>query len=184
MSIVAISPTIGSLGDEIGREVARARGYDLNPRRDDDVALLKPELSLALSFDPTPTFQAFLNVALSRASLLAGSARNAGESEGVVLELKEAYVRAGRLSSGPSAQIGRQRFEDERKWLYDEDLDAVRLRYGRGTRGRAVSEPERSGAEESAPRPRARAGADQHLRAASDLRPPGLDRAGRLRDRP
>jgi hypothetical protein len=79
MSIVAISPTIGSLGDEIGREVARDRGYDLNPRRNDDVALLKPELSLALSFDPTPTFQAFLNVALSRASLLAGSARNAGK---------------------------------------------------------------------------------------------------------
>lgn len=32
MSIVAISPTIGSLGDEIGREVARARGYQFSDR--------------------------------------------------------------------------------------------------------------------------------------------------------
>jgi len=32
MSIVTISPTIGSLGDEIGREVARARGYEFADR--------------------------------------------------------------------------------------------------------------------------------------------------------
>ena len=32
MSIVAISPTIGSLGDEIGREVARAHGYEFADR--------------------------------------------------------------------------------------------------------------------------------------------------------
>ena len=32
MSIVAISPTLGSLGDEIGREVARARGYEFADR--------------------------------------------------------------------------------------------------------------------------------------------------------
>lgn len=32
MSIVAISPTIGSLGDEIGREVARARSYEFADR--------------------------------------------------------------------------------------------------------------------------------------------------------
>lgn len=32
MSIVAMSPTIGSLGDEIGREVARARGYEFADR--------------------------------------------------------------------------------------------------------------------------------------------------------
>ena len=32
MSIVAISPTTGSLGDEIGREVARALGYEFADR--------------------------------------------------------------------------------------------------------------------------------------------------------
>src|SRR5258705_10927066 len=32
MSIVTMSPTIGSLGDEIGREVARARGYEFADR--------------------------------------------------------------------------------------------------------------------------------------------------------
>lgn len=52
-----------------------------------------------------------------------------GESEDVALEVKEAFIRLGRLSAGPSVLIGRQRFDDERKWLYEEDLDAVRLRY-------------------------------------------------------
>src|SRR5688500_4019825 len=32
MSIVAISPTLGRLGDEFGREVARARGYEFADR--------------------------------------------------------------------------------------------------------------------------------------------------------
>lgn len=57
----------------------------------------------------------------------------AGSSEDVALEVREAFLRFGGLPGGLSLQIGRQRFEDERNWLYDEELDAVRLRYGRGT---------------------------------------------------
>ncbi len=98
------------------------------------MSLLTPELSLAWSFDPAPTFQVFLNVALAQEFVLTDPAHKVRRSEeDFTIEVKEAYVRAGRLSGGPSAQIGRQRFDDERKWLYDEDLDAVRLRYIRET---------------------------------------------------
>jgi hypothetical protein len=43
-------------------------------------------------------------------------------------EVQEAFVRVRGFPAGLSVQIGRQRFEDERQWLYDEELDAVRLR--------------------------------------------------------
>jgi alginate production protein len=94
--------------------------------------VLTPELSLAWSFDPAPWFQAFLNVAVSRDFVLASIPGEPRPSEDVELEGKEAYVRLGSLAEGPSVQVGRQRFEDEREWLYDEELDAIRLRYGHG----------------------------------------------------
>ena len=119
-----------SFGADIEMDYSFRRNLDLDDRRRDDVALLTPELSLAWSFDPAPTFQGFLNVALARPLVIEDRGVNARQSaEDFTIEVKEAYVRAGRLSGGPSAQIGRQRFDDERKWLYDEDLDAVRLRY-------------------------------------------------------
>lgn len=121
-----------TFGAEIELDYVFRRNLDLDDRRDDDVSLLTPELSLAWSFDPAPTFQAFLNVALSREFVLAEGVDGAGTNEDIALEVKEAFLRAGPLPGGLSIQIGRQRFEDEREWLYDEELDAVRLRYGRG----------------------------------------------------
>lgn len=121
-----------TFGAEIELDYVFRRNRDLADRREDDVSLLTPELSLAWSFDPAPAFQAFLNVALSREFVLAEGVDGAGANEDIALEVKEAFLRAGPLPGGLSLQIGRQRFEDEREWLYDEELDAVRLRYGRG----------------------------------------------------
>lgn len=126
-----LTPTL-SFGAELELDYSFRRNLDLDARRRDDVGLLTPELSLAWSFDPAPTFQGFLNVALARTLVVADRGDNIRQSEeDFTIEVKEAYLRAGRLSGGPSIQIGRQRFDDERKWLYDEDLDAVRLRYVR-----------------------------------------------------
>jgi alginate production protein len=121
-----------TFGAEIELDYRFRRNRDLDERRTVDASRLTPELSLALSFDPTPTFQAYLNVALSRDFVWVGDGR-AGPSEDVALDLKEAYLAFRRLPGRLSLQVGRQRFEDEREWLYDEELDAVRLRYARGT---------------------------------------------------
>ena len=83
---------------------------------------------MAFSFDPAPWFQAYLNLALAQDFVWMDGAGGARSSD-VMLEVKEAFLRIRRPEGGLSAQIGRQRFEDERQWLYDEDLDAVRLRY-------------------------------------------------------
>lgn len=122
-----------TFGAELEAEYLFRRNLDLTDRRRDDLSVLKPEGSLAFSFDPMPDFQAFLNVAVSRATVLADHAGTFDESQDFSLEVKEAFLRVGQLVAGPAAIIGRQRFDDERKWLYDEELDAVRLRYAQGT---------------------------------------------------
>lgn len=121
-----------TFGAEIELDYSFRRNFDLDRRRDDDASLITPELSLAWSFDPVPAFQAFLNVALAREFALAEGVARTGASEDVALEVKEAFVWLRQLPGRLSLQVGRQRFEDEREWLYDEDLDAVRVRYARG----------------------------------------------------
>jgi alginate production protein len=129
-----------SFGADLELDYAFRRNLDLDHRRPDDVGLLTPELSLAWSFDPVPIVQAFLNVAVARTGVVTDSGEQVRRSaEDLTVEVKEAYLRVGRLTSGPSAQVGRQRFDDERKWLYDEDLDAVRLRYVGGPFAVALS---------------------------------------------
>jgi alginate production protein len=118
-----------TFGAEIEVDYAYRKNLGLDDRRDGDGASLAPELSLALSFDPDPRFQAFLNVAVARESVLKIEAGQSKPSEDVTLEVKEAFIWIRSLPGGLSLQVGRQRFEDERQWLYDEELDAVRLRF-------------------------------------------------------
>ena len=84
-----------------------------------------PELQIALSFDPSPRLQAFVNLDLSQEVALTAAQ---GEEGRLNLGLKEAFLLFKDLAPGRLAlQVGRQRFKDEREWLYDEDLDAVRV---------------------------------------------------------
>ena len=118
-----------TFGAEIEVVYEYRKNLSLNERPDNDASVLEPELSLALSFDPDPRFQAFLNVAVTRLSVLKIEADQSKPSEDVTVELKEAFIWLRSLPWGFSLQLGRQRFEDERQWLYDEELDAVRLRF-------------------------------------------------------
>jgi alginate production protein len=118
-----------TFGAEIEVVYEYRKNLGLDDRPDNDAAVLEPELSLALSFDPDPRFQAFLNVAVTRLSVLKIEADQSKPSEDIAVELKEAFVWFRSLPGGFALQVGRQRFEDERQWLYDEELDAVRLRF-------------------------------------------------------
>jgi alginate production protein len=120
-----------TFGAEIQLEYEYRKNLHLDDRRDNEAAVFTPELSLAFSFDPDPRVQAFLNVALTGDVVLKRD-RERSRPEEVELELKEAYVWLRSPESGLSLQVGRQRFEDERQWLYDAELDAVRLWYEYG----------------------------------------------------
>jgi alginate production protein len=118
-----------TFGAEIEVVYEYRKNLALNERSDNDASVLEPELSLALSFDPDPRLQAFLNVAVTRLSVLKIEADRSSPSEDITVELKEAFIWLRSLPGGLSFQLGRQRFEDERQWLYDEELDALRLRF-------------------------------------------------------
>jgi alginate production protein len=108
------------------------KNLDLDDRPDNDASAIAPELSLAFSWDPDPRFHAFLNVVISKTAVWKIEADASPPSEDVALELQEAFVLLRSLPGGLSLQVGRQRFEDERQWLYDEELDAARLWLHRG----------------------------------------------------
>ena len=118
-----------TFGAEVEVAYEYRKNLGLGDRRDGDASVLASELSLAFSFDPDPRFQAFLNVAVARESVLKIEADHSKPSEDVEVNVAEAFIWLRSLPGGVSLQLGRQRFEDERQWLYDEELDAVRLRF-------------------------------------------------------
>ena len=114
-----------TFGAQIEVEYLFARNLDLTDAAGDDLSLVTPELQLALSFNPSPRFQAFVNLELSQEFALTAPQ---GEERRLSFGLKEAFLFFKDLAPGGLAlQVGRQRFEDDREWLYDEDLDAVRV---------------------------------------------------------
>jgi alginate production protein len=113
-----------TLGAQLEVEYMFARNFDLTDATRDDFSLLTPELQLALSFDPGPRVQVFVNLELSQELALAAPQP---EERRLRVGLKEAFLHVKALAPGGLAlQVGRQGFKDDREWLYDEELDAVR----------------------------------------------------------
>ena len=114
-------------GAEVKVEGIWATNLDLDAATTDDRALVTPEVALAVSFDPSPHLTAFLNVELVQDITLTGPAESPTR---VQFALKEAFVAfTDVLKSRIDLRIGRQTFDDEREWLFDEELDAVRVWY-------------------------------------------------------
>jgi alginate production protein len=116
-----------TFGAEVELEFEFEKNFDLDDAEDDDLAILTPELSLAFSFDPSKYFRAFVNFELLKDLALVEPET---EERRVILRLTQAYLSFKELADGRlSLQLGRQRFDDEREWLYDDELDAVRVFY-------------------------------------------------------
>ncbi|MEW6325418.1 MAG: alginate export family protein [Nitrospirota bacterium] len=119
---IPVAPFL-TFGGNIALQYELELNRDLDNDQADALSILQPELSLALSFDPGEQFQAFVNIELAGEMTLAGGRRDARD---IKLEMKEAFLSFKQLLGGRLfVQAGRQRFEDDRQWLYDEELDAV-----------------------------------------------------------
>ena len=98
--------------------------FDLDEDEKDDVFTLVPELSIAFSFDPNRHMQIFANL-VGNAEFVWENGKNKNE---YTLEFEQLYILFKNLFKDLFAiQVGRQRFEDERQWLYEAELDGVRL---------------------------------------------------------
>jgi hypothetical protein len=124
-----LTPEI-SYGARLELELQERRNFDLNGARDDHVVLFEPRLRAAASYDPSRDFQAFLDLELSKRFFLDEPVNTDQDTS---LDLKQIYLYWLHLwEDRLDLKLGRQKFKDPRKWLYDEDLDAVRpyLRIG------------------------------------------------------
>ena len=163
MSIVAISPTLGSLGDEIGREVARARGYEFADREIIEKASARfgeGVMELAHATEEKPTlWERFVDT----------SRRYMTYVEAIVLEMaaRDNVVLAGR---GAAFLLGTTRHVLRVRVTAPERVRATRI--VRAARPR----PRGGGGTGSPERQRAR-------RARSVPLPRGLERSAPLRPR-
>jgi alginate production protein len=113
-----------SFGAKLELEAEREKDFDLDSDRDRDEKTLEPILSLVLSYTPTEDLLAYLNIEPSRRFIDDDRDRKDHETR---LEVKQAFLSYSSLFGGSTIKLGRQRFQDEREWLYDDELDGVRL---------------------------------------------------------
>lgn len=116
-----------TFGAQIELEYLLDRNLDLDGAQDEDRSTIEPGLTLAFSFDPSTNFQAFFDIKLGGEFIFEDGNK---VDDKVSLEIEQAYLFFKDLFDEQfSFQVGRQRFEDERQWLYDEELDAARVFY-------------------------------------------------------
>jgi hypothetical protein len=100
-------------GAEATVEGIWATNLDLDAAMPDDRALVTPEVALAVSFDPNPHLQVFLNVELGQDIPLTGPDES---PKRVQFTLKEAFVSLTDVLNSPvGLRIGRQQFADDRE---------------------------------------------------------------------
>ena len=124
-----LTPTL-FWGGKIKGKVEYENNFDLSDAVDDDRGIIQLKLEGALSYLIADNVLGFVSFQLKR--------ENKFVEEGVKknlqteLELKRAHFTFRDVAGGISAQLGRQKFKDQREWFLDETLDAIRLRYKLG----------------------------------------------------
>ena len=108
----------------LGAKVSFAQGAKRNMQLVDDYRF-RPAAQLEVSAPLGQYSEIYTKISTSdKFSFEEGAA----ERDRVKSRVKEAYLYLGHiLHPSVAVQIGRQRFRDEREWVYDERLDALRL---------------------------------------------------------
>jgi alginate production protein len=114
-------------GARIDTEYTHKKNFDLNNAKADDLSVSKPSLGIGLSYIPMDRVSAYL--ALEPALYFYNDER--GKKKDITrLQVTEAFVELNRfINKGLSVRAGRQRYHDKRQWLFDEELDALRVSY-------------------------------------------------------
>lgn len=118
-----------TLGALLEAKVEHERDFDLNRDRARDRTDRRLSISGQLRWTPNDRSSALLRGRFTRNGRL-----QEGDPDEVTTnpDLSEAWLRVRRIANtGFEIQVGRQDFDEPREWIYDENLDAVRLAYER-----------------------------------------------------
>lgn len=113
-------------GGYIRFEFEDERNFDLDSSEADTLTIIEPIVSLATTIRPNEDFEAFFNLRYSKEAELEEEGKN-DRYRPHRLRISQAYLSFNKIFEKTSLKIGRQRFDDDREWLYDEKLDAVRV---------------------------------------------------------
>lgn len=92
---------------------------------------LAPQLTLDVEHELADDITAHVELELAHDHVLDRGALRDEEHE-TALDLKQFYLEFSDVRPGLTLLVGRQEFEDDRKWYFDEELDGIRLTYQRG----------------------------------------------------
>ena len=113
-----------TFGAQIEFEYKYDRNLDLDGSKDEDISTLEPAFVMAFSFDPSKYFQAYADMKLGGEFIFEDGRTT---EDKITFEFERAYILFKNLWKERLAlQLGRQRYEDERHWLYEAELDGVR----------------------------------------------------------
>jgi alginate production protein len=118
------------VGGRANLEHQRSRNLDLDGLEPDSEDWLKPAAELEMSLPWGEYSEAYAKLNFSQPMRVGENPTVPGEFS---YKVREAFLLIG-LNRSLGLQIGRQRFRDRREWIYDDQLDAVRLLIGNRSR--------------------------------------------------
>jgi len=111
-------------GGQIELELERTRDSDLDSGEEDDTVSADPNFQFALAYRSDSWLSGFLDVELGKVYLLEDP--DGQTSRSTRLDVVESWLQAESNDGRKRLRLGRQDFEDERTWLWDEELDGGR----------------------------------------------------------
>lgn len=112
-------------GASLELDYERFQNFDLDGSADDGLDLLTVEAVLEVLFAPNDYFEIYLQPNLTR-DIELREQKDPGEDRVTEFSFEEAFFTLRDPDRGLTLEVGRTFFADDREWIYDEDLDAVR----------------------------------------------------------
>lgn len=104
---------------------------DLDADTEDELSVFKPELSVDIGYRFSSSVSGFLSLDLERRFIVDQGRDRTPERDQSAIDIKELYLDIHELWGGTKLRAGRQEFQDRREWLYDADLDGLRIFFER-----------------------------------------------------
>ena len=116
-----------NFGGYIESSLSAEENFDLNEDKSKDISSHEAELRFNLLLVTGNQFNVYLETELSQLDFIENET-NKGE-KGVELTIDELYFDIFDEPENFTLRVGRQTFKDDMEWLYDADLDGLRLFY-------------------------------------------------------
>jgi alginate production protein len=122
---IPIGPNL-FVGGYVSLEGETNRNYKLSSTLGEADTILTPILAPAFSYEPNQYLQLYVNPVLE---MPVAAEEIEDRPQTTELNMNLAYLTVKNVVPGARMQVGRQRFIDSRRWLFNENMDAIRLGY-------------------------------------------------------